>query len=84
MHAKAPLTQSNSIMLNEIKYQFGNAQDATRFLNTLTPWSETTVKARFYDSDSSVIVTYEQNPRTFDYTCSKLDELAESMGGREL
>lgn len=71
-------------MINEIKYQFDNAQDATRFLNTLTPWTEGPVKARFYDSDSSVVVTYEQDPITFDYTCSKLDDLAESMGGSEL
>jgi len=71
-------------MINEIKYQFDNAQDATRFLNTLTPWTEGPVKARFYDSDSSVVVTYEQDPTTFDYTCSKLDDLAESMGGSEL
>ncbi len=71
-------------MINEIKYQFDNAQDATRFLNTLTPWTEGLVKARFYESDSSVVVTYEQDPTTFDYTCSKLDDLAESMGGSEL
>ncbi len=71
-------------MINEIKYQFDNAQDAARFLNTLTPWTEGPVKARFYDSDSSVVVTYEQDPTTFDYTCSKLDDLAESMGGSEL
>lgn len=71
-------------MQNEIKYQFSSAQDATRFLNTLTPWTEGPVTARFFESDQSVIVSYEHNPTEFDYTCSKLDDLAASMGGSEI
>ena len=71
-------------MVNEIKYQFNNAQDATRFLNTLTPWTEAPVKAKFYRSDSSVVVSYQHDGKRFDYTCAKLDDLAQSMGGSEI
>jgi hypothetical protein len=71
-------------MIYEIKYQFNHAQDATRFLNTLTPWSEAPVIAKFYRSDLSVLVSYEHNGKGFDYTCAKLDDLADSMGGSEI
>lgn len=71
-------------MINEIKFQFDSAQDAARFLNTLTPWSEAPVKAKLFQSDSNVIVSYEHDAGDFDYTCSKLDDLASSMGGSEI
>jgi hypothetical protein len=75
------------MVTNELHFRFVNGQVANRFLNELSHWAPTSghaqVKARLARGDT-VKVAYYFDGRGFDYTCSELDELAASYGGREV
>jgi hypothetical protein len=75
------------MVTNELHFRFANGQVANRFLNELSHWSPSSgnarVKAKLAKGDT-VKVAYHFDGRGFDYTCSELDELAASYGGREV
>jgi hypothetical protein len=71
-------------MQTQIIYAFDTAPAANRFLNALKFWSVADVDAKLYSGGRSIKVSYSFDGRGFDSTCSELDELAASYGGREI
>jgi len=72
-------------METHIAFSFNSAQDADRFLNRLKNDNVLDVCVKRYKGSKSILVSYylPQNG-VFDTTCTQLDTLAESMGGREI
>lgn len=64
-------------------YRFDNPQQAYRFLNSLKNWSVKQVRAKYFDNNQSVQVSYSVSNQGFDDTASELDDLAASYEGRE-
>ena len=68
-------------MITDITYQFESHTYANRFINELQHWGKQDVKAKLFAKSSMVKVSYEFDGRGFDYTCSDLDDLANTHKG---
>ncbi|WP_026375003.1 hypothetical protein [Aestuariibacter salexigens] len=71
-------------MHTTITYRFPDAVLANRFKNTLTHWSVADVKAKLSRDDKTVSVAYQIESRGYDRTAAELDDLADSLQGREI
>lgn len=69
----------------QIVYAFDSNQTANRFLNRLKSGDVPGVKARLFRGSHTVQVSYSLTVSDgYDATCARLDDLAASMGGREV
>nr|WP_136252146.1 hypothetical protein [Ningiella ruwaisensis] len=67
-----------------VVYGFDDAQRANRFLNDVNVNPELDLaKAKLFDRDK-VRIEYKIESGTYDYTLSKLDDLARYYGGTEV
>ena len=69
-------------MFTEIEYLFSSEPTAYRFLNAVKNWRQIGMKVEYGRDSSSVLITYEPSQAEFDDTLSRLDELAENLGGK--
>jgi len=72
-------------MQRHLAYQFETTQQASRFYHDIKSGDIESVKVRFHPDNYTVLSTYSEVPSGgFDNTSSKLDELSEVHGGREV
>ncbi|MYM62063.1 hypothetical protein [Pseudomaricurvus sp. HS19] len=68
-----------------VVYGFDSGQLANRFLNRLKSGEVPGVKAHLHRGSDSVAAVYSLTAKDgFDATCSQLDDLAATLGGREI
>ncbi len=68
-----------------VVYGFDSGQLANRFLNRLKSGEVPGVKAHLHRGSDTVAAIYSLTAKDgFDATCSQLDDLAATMGGREI
>ena len=68
-----------------VVYGFEGGQEANRFLNRLKSGEVPGVKAHLHRGSNTVAAVYSLTAKDgFDATCSQLDDLAATMGGREV
>ena len=70
------------IMITETEYLFADEPSAYRFLNSVKNWHQFGMKVEFGRDSSSVRITYKPASLGFDDTLSRLDKLAEDLGGK--
>lgn len=66
----------------QIDYEFDQEPVAYRFLNTVKNWQQANLRAVYGADAYTVRITYQPANQAFDDTLSRLDSLAEQMGGR--
>ncbi|WP_100640860.1 hypothetical protein [Alteromonas facilis] len=67
-----------------IEFVFDAEPVAYRFLNTVKNWHQDGLKAEYGSDSACVKVSYLPANAGFDDTLSRLDRLADDMGGRAL